>query len=66
MCQDNYDKEFVSEFQKFLAKDPNSSLPPTDNEGVSGDNFLKYIEAHLQAKKCPSLCSRLWSADIHN
>ena len=66
MCQNSYDKEFVCEFEKFLVKDPNTSLPSTDSEGVSGDSFLKYIEAHLRAKKCPLPCSRLWSADIHN
>ena len=61
MCQNDYDGEFVNEFKKFLAKDPNTS-PPT---GVSGDNFSDYIEAHLQANKCPSPCSKLWSVVVH-
>ena len=66
MCQNDYDGEFVSEFKKFLAKDPNTSpLQHTNNKGVSGDNFSDYIEAHLQAKKCPSPCSRLWSVVVH-
>ena len=60
MCQNDYDKEFVSEFEKFLAKDPNATLTPTENEDVPGDHFLQYIEVHLQAKKYPSPCTRLW------
>ena len=66
MCQNNYDNEFITEFEKFLAKDPNASLPPIGNEGVQGDYFLKYIEVHIKAKKCPLPCSRLWLVDIYS
>ena len=65
ICCNNYNKVFANEFDKFLAKDPNATLPATDNEDVPGDDFLQYIEVHLQAKKCPSPCSRLWLVDIY-
>ena len=66
MCRNSYDKEFVNKFEKFLAKDPNTSLPPTDNESAVGDNFLKYIEVHIKVNNCPSPCSRLWLVDIYS
>ena len=50
-------------FGQFLDKDPNASLPSANNEDTPGVDFLKYIKAHLQAEKCPSLCYRLWSVD---
>ena len=50
-------------FNQFLDKNPNASLPSANNEDTPGVDFMKYIEVHLQAKKCPSPCSRLWSAD---
>ena len=62
MCQNNYDTEFISKFEKFLAKDPNASFPPIDSEDTLADYFIKYIEVHIKAKKCPSLCSKLWLA----
>ena len=58
-CQNNYDDEFASRFQQFLDKDLNISA---NNEDATS-NFLKCIEIHLQAKNCPSPCSRLWSVD---
>ena len=35
----------------------------SDNQDAHGENFLNYIETHLQAKNCPSFCSRIWSVD---
>ena len=66
MCQNDYDKEFITEFEKFLAKDPNASLPSTDSEDPQGHYFLNYIEAHIRANNCPSPCSRLWLVDIYS
>ena len=62
MCQNNYDAEFISKFEKFLAKDPNASFPLVDGEDTLADYFIKYIEVHIKAKKCPSPCSKLWLA----
>ena len=61
-CQE-YDEVFASMFGKFLDKDPNASQPTANNEDTPGVDFVKYIEVHLQARKCPSFCSRLWSVD---
>ena len=66
VCQNDYDKEFVGEFEKFLAKDPNASPPPTDSEDTQGGHFLQYIKVHLQANKCPLPCSRLWLVNIYS
>ena len=50
-------------FGQFLDKDPNASLPSANNEDTPGVDFVRHIEAHLQARKCPSPCYRLWSVD---
>ena len=53
-------------FGEFLDRDPKASQPSANNEDTTGVDFLKYIEVHLQAKKCPSPCSRLWSVNLFN
>ena len=62
-CKDNYDEEFASRFEKFLGEDPTASLASANNNSIPDDDFLAYIKGHLQAMKCPSLCSRLWLVD---
>ena len=57
-CQDNYDKEFASNFEQFLDTDPVMSA---NNQDALGENFLNYIETHLKANNCPLPCLRVWS-----
>ena len=66
-CHSKYDKEFASRFKQFLDRDRSVSLASSNNEDAPSDDFvddfMKYIETHLQANKCPSTCSRLWSGN---
>ena len=50
---DGYDKTFAGNFKKFLSGEPIS----TANED---DDYMWYIEDHLEKKECPSFCTELW------
>ena len=62
-CHSKYDEEFASEFNQFLDRDPSVSLASSNNEDAPDDDFTNYIETQLQANRCLSPCSRLWSGD---
>lgn len=63
-CQSKYNEEFASKFKQFLDRGPSAVLASSNNEDAPEDDFINYIEKHLQANRCPSPCSRLWSGDL--
>ena len=50
---DGYDKAFASNFKEFLSRE----FISTDHKN---DDYMWYIEDHLEKKKCPSFCTQLW------
>lgn len=46
----HYDEMFASEFEQFLSRKLNTEE----------DDYMSYIEDHLQKNQCPLFCARLW------